>query len=213
MAYEDDAYLQSLQAAQGDVNRHLSTALAEIARQRDVAAAQLPKMQLAAGEAANGAKGGLMSMLQSVGINHAAPSLTEAFTNTNRAYGRAGGLLSQGFMEQASRRGASANGIATSLSGDIQGKIAEQYARRQQEDRERSFQAQMAAQQRALQEELAGRAQAQAAASARAQQEAEFMALLQYLSAMQPPPPPGVRPLSAPTQPTARAGKRRGNYL
>lgn len=203
--YDNETYLQSLNASKGDVDRQVQNALAEIARQRQVAGQQTAKIPGAANTAISTSRDTLNTQLSGLGVTPLA-SLMQAFDSTGASYGRAAGLLNQGFGEQETRRRGSAVGLQQELLADIQAKANDYITRRQQEDRERAFQQQEAARQRALQEELARQSQAQAAMSAAAQQQAEWQALQEYLGLGQ------FAPVKAPFRPAlnSRTAKNRG---
>lgn len=153
-AYANDTYLQSLKTSSADVTRQVQNTLAEIARQRQVAGTQTTKIPGAANTAFSGAEGTLASLLASIGQNPLA-AVTAAFSGGRAAYGRAAGLLDQGFGEQQVQRNAQTENIKQQLLADLIRQGNEYAAQRAAEDRDRAFQTEENARSRALQEKLA----------------------------------------------------------
>lgn len=188
-AYANDTYLASLRRSSQDVNRQVQNALQEIARQRQVASAQTTKIPGAANSAFGTAQGSMNAGLSELGVTPLA-SVLRAFTEGKASFGRASGLLRQGFGEQETQRRGAAGGLRQQLLADLERQGAQYVSQREAEDRQRAFMTEENARARAVQEAIARQS---AAAAAR-----------NYGS-----PYPG--PVPQPQQPTGPAGYSAGS--
>lgn len=188
MAYDNETYLQSLANQRADVDRQVANTRQEVARQRDAALGQLTKLPGAVRTATNAATAQAASGLQGARSSADALNLGSLLGDTfaatgaevrgrmgdlNAAYDKTGGLLQQGFHEQADQRIGQVDSISKQLFGDIEAKRAAYIAQRQAEDRQRALQEELArrqeaaqraalAQQNALAQEQMGQASQQA---------------------------------------------------
>lgn len=172
MSYDNESYLQSLNAARGDIDRNIQNTLNEVNRQRDVAlqgTARIPAQvaKVGAGQLSQMASGtadasGHIGRLGLGGIAGIGDALGAAQTQAqgriqglNTAYGKAAGLLKQGFNEQAVQRQGQVDQIGKQLYADNDSKRAGYIQQREAEQRQRAFQEEiqrqnMAAQQAAM---------------------------------------------------------------
>lgn len=169
--YANETYLRSLATSSGDIKRQVGNTLQEIARQRAVAGQQTAQIPGAAGLEFDRSKDQLSGDMQTLGIGPLA-SVMNAFSNGKASYGRASGLLDQGFGEQEVSRRGSANNIQQELLADLASKAGTYISGRELEDRDKNFRAQEAERQAAVQRAMQDQAHRQAMsliAAARAQ--------------------------------------------
>lgn len=157
-SYDNDTYLRSLSAARGDIDRNVANTLAEIGRQRDVAVGQTQQIggavtrvgqdgtrQAQSGiDQAGSALAGLgLADIGSGALANTGQEVRNRFEALEGSYGRASGLLGQGFGEQATQRTGAANRIGKQLLTENDLKAQEYISSRQAEDRDRAFQTDM----------------------------------------------------------------------
>lgn len=185
--YANETYLRSLATSSGDIKRQVGNTLQEIARQRAVAGQQTEQIPGAAGLEFDRSQNQLSGDMQTLGIGPLA-SVMNAFSNGKASYGRASGLLNQGFGEQEVSRRGSANNIQQELLSDLASKANTYISGRQLEDRDKNFRTQEAERQAAVQRQMQDQAHQQAMsliAAARAQAAASAASYLPPPSAPQ----------------------------
>lgn len=165
--YDNESYLNSLNASRGDVDRNVANTLTEIGRQQGVAQQQVGQLDQATSSIFGQGRAnvqsdvaGLQNVLggasQGMGAQRQLdPSLTlNALSGQQAAYAAATPLLGQGFQEQAAQRSGKVQSIASSLMADIDGKRNEYISRREAEDRANAFESQESQQSRIAQENM-----------------------------------------------------------
>jgi Skp family chaperone for outer membrane proteins len=203
--YANDTYLRSLAASSSDTKRQVGNALNEIARQKVVNQGQAGKVADTTRGIYQGGANQSQSDADILGVRQSG-ALQRGFASGQEAMGKIQGLWQQGFGERETRQRGAANNIGSELQRDLREKGFEYVSKRQQEDRQRAHEAQMAAQQRALQEEMMRRQAAmQAQAQSAAQRAAEEQWARELWIANSNLPWPG--------QPLSGSQKSKANYL
>lgn len=163
--YSNDAYLQSLDQSSADIRRQVQNSIGEINRQREVAGQQAAKIPAAANNIYGGGSQSMSDDIASIsrtgkhGEQAVTPlaSMLDAFTNGAASYGRASGLLDQGFEEQAVQRRAGAESILQQLIADQASKAALYRGGLESEDRGMAFQREEADRRAAIEREAQDR--------------------------------------------------------
>lgn len=195
--YDNETYLQSLATARGAIDRQVGNTLAEIGRQEQVAVGQTQQIPGAvartneqAGEMALGAQRQMRGAVDgNRGLEHRLGGTFDRIHGNvqNRlqavqdAWGRASGLLAQGFGEQADQRRGSVDMIGQQLYADNDLQRMGYIAGRQAEDRSRAFAEEQAARQNSFAQEQLGQQaalqrEALAAQAAEAQRQRDWQA-------------------------------------
>lgn len=175
--YDNESYLRSLSKSRGDADRQISNTLSEIVRQRQVGQAQAGKTDEAAGSVFAQTKvqhqadrTNLGQSLQGLGLSadlvpDSQTMLHDILGRQQGAYGKASGLLQQGFAEQGTQRTGLAQNIGKEIRGDFDSKRAEYVSRRDAEERQKAHQ-------RALEQQRQAAQRAAQAHQAKLQQQA-----------------------------------------
>jgi hypothetical protein len=167
MAYDNESYLVSLANSRGDVDRQVQNTLNEVTRQQQVAQNQVGKIDGAVGSIFDQGRGavrqdtgnlnsGLGSYLSGVGLGENTSALS-ALGRQQAAFQAASPLLNQGFSEQATQRSGAVNNIGAQLRADLEAKRNDYIGRRDQEERQKAFDAQQALAAQRAQEALMNR--------------------------------------------------------
>ena len=166
MAYDNETYLQSLAKQRADVDRQVANTRREVTRQRDAALGQLAKLPGAVNKAtaagrtqantglqgatAGASKLGLAGLLGGT-FNASRAEVSGRMNDIAKAYGKTGGLMRKGFLEQADQRIGQVDTISKQLYGDLDSKRNQYIAQREAEDRQRALQEELARRQEAAQ--------------------------------------------------------------
>jgi hypothetical protein len=163
--YDNETYLKSLATARGSIDRQVNNTLAEVGRQQQTATAQTTKVPAAVDATntqvrtqANGVADTMSSALSRLGLAgiaggevDVARSDVEGRLNTVRgAFGRASGLLAQGFGEQGDQRRGQVGQIGQQLRSDNDLQRVAYIGQRESEDRQAAFAREQAQRQEAL---------------------------------------------------------------
>lgn len=222
-AFDNESYLQSLAASRADADRQIQNTLNEIARQRDVAYGQADQVGGKAQEVlqgvgnqydkgVSGIQAALAAMLpadflankvastsaEDAGVLHAGLRQHAA------AFGRAGGLLRQGFDERSRTQTSQAQNIGRQVLADNDAQRAQYVARREAEDRDlwnrtveanrqRELQERQLAQNAALQNQSLAH-QSMLAAQGRGFDQWMAQSQMQHLATLASPPRPAPAP-------------------
>jgi len=166
--YDNESYMQSLLASEGDVKRQVDNAFGEIERRRNLAHTKLGEARTEQGRVFDYTNqdfgssmgqmrgnldrfGGLFRGLQAYDTS----GFDRALGTQRNAYGEAMGLMGQGFDEQATHRQGAATSIRDQLINDIARQRSEYVSRREGEDRAAEEQRKAAEAQRLHEIELA----------------------------------------------------------
>lgn len=157
MAYDNETYLKSLAASRGSIDRQVQNTLGEVQRQQDSAVAQTGKIGGAVQgttAAATGQAHGLAERMQSTldrfqlghpdqgirpNVDAIRANVGQRMQTVNDAWGRASGLLAQGFGEQGDQRRAQVGQIGDQLRTDNDLQRLAYVGQREAEDRSRAF--------------------------------------------------------------------------
>jgi hypothetical protein len=148
--YDNETYLQSLDASQTDINRQVENAIAEIQRRQEMAQAQLGL----AGQETEGIFGAALGDFQGSlndlqgnfgqygglfdGMSAMDPTAFQQAMSTLRSgWGEARGALGQGFVEQGNMRRSQANVLHQEMNRDVETQRQQYIAQRMAEDRAR----------------------------------------------------------------------------
>lgn len=152
--YANETYLRGLKSSAADIERQVRNTLTEISRQRQVGQEAAAKIAGAAASAYAPVQENLGADLSSLGVQPLT-SLTEAFTDEAAAYKDVGTLMGKGFQEEEVARTGGVKNIRSELLSDLRAKAREYISRRQQEDRQRSFETEENRRARLLQRQMA----------------------------------------------------------
>lgn len=177
--YDNETYLQALEASRADVDRQMANTLAEIERQKGFnteRAAQTPgATQSAFNVASQGFNDDLAAINRAAGTELSLPEIRRAMDTHQAGFAEAAGLLGRGFGEQAGMRTNGANNLGEQLRSQLFQQRNTYIAQREEEDRNRAWQVAEAERQRqfaAEQQRLQLEAQAREAAANRAAMQA-----------------------------------------
>lgn len=146
--YSNDTYLRSLDQSSADIRRQVENSIGEITKQREVAGQQTAQIPGAAASIFGAGSKSVSDDMASISridkhgnqANLPLQSLMDAFSAGTASYGRATGLLNQGFDEQAQQRRSGVESILAQLLADTNAKRNTYVGGREAEDRDRAFQ-------------------------------------------------------------------------